>query len=144
MKLPVLRPPRPHTSPASSSQRKSGGCGKGEQPEDPALWAPRAWVFACLVASVGSSSLQPRRLLPARLLWPWDSPGRSTGVGCHFLLQGIFLTQGLNPFLLHCRQILYHLSHQGSPHYMKKGKFKAMCELFKSLSNKEGCMDTSL
>ena len=37
-----------------------------------------------------------------------------TGVGCHFLLQGIFLTQGLNPNLLHCRQILYHLNYQGS------------------------------
>ena len=37
------------------------------------------------------------------------------GVGCHLLLQGIFLTQGLNPGLWHCRQILYHLSHQGSP-----------------------------
>uniref|UniRef100_A0A8B9YL87 Nucleophosmin n=1 Tax=Bos mutus grunniens TaxID=30521 RepID=A0A8B9YL87_BOSMU len=38
-----------------------------------------------------------------------------TGVGCHALLQGIFPTQGSNPGLLHCRQILYHLSHQGSP-----------------------------
>ena len=44
---------------------------------------------------------------------PWDFPGKNTGVGCHFLLQGIFLTQGSNPGLLHCRQILY-LSHQGS------------------------------
>ena len=46
---------------------------------------------------------------------PWDFPGNSTGVDCHFLLQGIFPTQGLNPGLLHCRQTLYHLSHQGSP-----------------------------
>ena len=38
-----------------------------------------------------------------------------TGVGCHSLLEGIIPTQGLNPGLLHCRQILYHLSHQGSP-----------------------------
>ena len=36
-------------------------------------------------------------------------------MGCHFLLQGIFPTQGLSSGLLHCRQILYHLSHQGSP-----------------------------
>ena len=42
---------------------------------------------------------------------PWDFPGKNTGVGCHFLLQGIFLTQGSNLGLLHCRQILYHLSH---------------------------------
>ena len=38
---------------------------------------------------------------PARFLCPWDSPGKSTGVGYHFLHQGMFLTQGLNPFLLH-------------------------------------------
>ena len=40
--------------------------------------------------------------------------GNSTGVDCHFLLQGIFPNQGSNPGLLHCRQMLYHLSHQGS------------------------------
>ena len=48
-------------------------------------------------------------------LCPWDSPGKNTGVGCHFLLQGIFPTQGSNPSVLDCRQILYHLGHQGSP-----------------------------
>ena len=42
-------------------------------------------------------------------------PGKSTGVGCNFLLQGVFPTQGLNPALPHCRQTLYQLSHQGSP-----------------------------
>ena len=42
-----------------------------------------------------------------------DFPDKNTGVGCHFLHQGIFPTQGLNPGLLHCRQILYQLSHQG-------------------------------
>ena len=45
---------------------------------------------------------------------PWDFPGKATGVGCHFLPQGIFLTQGSNPGLLHFRQTLYHLSYQGS------------------------------
>ena len=44
-----------------------------------------------------------------------DCPGNNTGVGCHALLQGIFSTQGLNPDLSQCRQILYHLSHQESP-----------------------------
>ena len=62
-----------------------------------------------------SNSLQPHRLLPARLLCPWDSLGQNTRVGCHFLLQGIFLTQGLNLGLLNCRKILYRLSNQGSP-----------------------------
>ena len=50
-----------------------------------------------------------------RLLRPWDFLGKSTGVSCHCLLPGIFPTQGLNPGLLHCRQMLYCLSHQGSP-----------------------------
>ena len=50
-------------------------------------------------------------LQPARLLCPWDSPGRNIGVGCcHSLFQGIFPTQGLNLDLLHCRWILYQLS----------------------------------
>jgi len=45
----------------------------------------------------------------------WDSPGKNTGVGSHSLLQGIFLTQGSILGLLHGRQMLYHLCHQGSP-----------------------------
>ena len=58
------------------------------------------------------------------LMTPWavahqaslsrHSPGKDMGVGCHFLLQGIFLTQESNPGLLHCRQILYRLSYEGS------------------------------
>ena len=50
-----------------------------------------------------------------RLLCPWDSPGKNTGVGCRALLQGIFPAQGSNPSLLHCRRILYRRSHQGGP-----------------------------
>ena len=61
-----------------------------------------------------SDFLRPHGLQPTRLLRPWDFPGRNTGVGCHCLLQEIFLTQRLNPSLLHCRQMLYHLSHQGN------------------------------
>ena len=66
--------------------------------------------------SVVSDSLEPDGLWPARLLCALNSPGKNTGVGSHFLLQGIFPTQGLNPSLLHYRQILYCLSHQGSPY----------------------------
>ena len=44
---------------------------------------------------------------------PWNSPGKNTGVGSLSLFQGIFPTQGSNPGLLHCRQILCHLSYQG-------------------------------
>ena len=53
--------------------------------------------------------------MDTRLPRPWDFLSTSTGVGCCFLLQGIFPTQGLNPGLPHCRQMLYCLSHQGSP-----------------------------
>ena len=42
--------------------------------------------------SVASDSLRPHGLQPAKLFSPWESPGKNTGVGCHFLLQGIFLT----------------------------------------------------
>ena len=65
------------------------------------------------LCSVPSDSVQPHGLQPARLLCPWDSPGKNTGVDCHALLQGIFLTQGLNPHLLHLlhyRQSLYSLN----------------------------------
>ena len=68
-----------------------------------------------IICSVESDSLWPHGLYPTRLLCPWASPGKNTGVGSHSLLQGIFLTQGLNPGLLHCMQSLYHLSHQGRP-----------------------------
>ena len=47
-----------------------------------------------------SDSLQPHGLGLTRLLCPWDFPGKNTGVDCHFLLQGIFLTQGFNSCLL--------------------------------------------
>ena len=59
--------------------------------------------------------------LPSTAVTPRESvlaTGKSTGVGCHALFQGIFPIQGSNLGLLHCRQILYHLSHQGSIEYM--------------------------
>ena len=62
-----------------------------------------------------STLFQSHGLQPVRLLYPWDSLGKNTGMISHSLLQGIFLTQGSNPGLLHCRQIFYDLSHQGSP-----------------------------
>ena len=62
-----------------------------------------------------SNSVWCYGLQPARLLCPWNSPGKSTRLRCHTLLQRIFPTQGLNPGLLPCRQIFLPLSHQGSP-----------------------------
>ena len=59
-------------------------------------------------------------LQPTRLLYPWKSPGKKTGVGSHSLLRVIFWTQGLNLGLLHCRQILHHLNLAGySPQVAK-------------------------
>ena len=76
-------------------------------------------VMCARVLLVLSDSLRPHGLWPARLLCPWDSPGKNTGVGRgHACLQGMFPTQGSNPDLLHWRQILHHLSHQGSPKHM--------------------------
>ena len=96
---------------------------RGKKPQweytgKPSPW--RKWNVSC---SVMSNSLQPHGLQPARLLCPWNAPGKNTRVGCHALIQGIFLTQGSNLDLPHCRQILYHLSHQGSPP-LKEGRAK--------------------
>ena len=62
-------------------------------------------------------TLRPPGQLPTRLLCPWDSPDKSTGVGCHFLLQWIFLTQGSNAcllYLLHWQEASLSLYHLGS------------------------------
>ena len=64
--------------------------------------------------SIMSDSLQPQGLYS-----PWNSLGQNTGVGNLSLLQGIFPTQGWNPGLPHCRQILYQLSHKGSPRILE-------------------------
>ena len=75
----------------------------------------------CLVAKSCLTLLwPPSELSPTRLLCPWHFPGQNTGVDCHFLLQGIFQTQGLNPHLLHWQVGSWTLSHQG----------RVMCYLF--------------
>ena len=63
----------------------------------------RVWLFASPWTLVGQAPLS------------MGFPSKNTGMGCHFLLQGIFPPQGSNLDLLHCRQTLYHLSYQGSP-----------------------------
>ena len=73
---------------------------------------PGKWKWS---HSVVSNSLGHHGPQSTRPLHPWDFPGKNTGVGCHFLLQGIFPTQGLNPGLRHCRLMLYRLNHQGNP-----------------------------
>ena len=72
-------------------------------------------LHACSVTLSCQTLCNPIHCLDARLLCPWNSLGKDTEVGCHSYLQGIFLIRGSNPNLLHCRSILYHLSHQRSP-----------------------------
>ena len=76
---------------------------------------PREGPHVVILQVLVAHSLQPHGLQPARLPCPWDSLGKNTSVDCLSLLQGIFLTQGSNLGLWHCRQNLYHLSHRGSP-----------------------------
>ena len=67
-----------------------------------------------------SNPLRPHGLWPTRLLCPWDYPGKNTGVGFHFLLQGIFLTQGSNLcllYLLHWQADSLPLAPSGKPVY---------------------------
>ena len=71
---------------------------------------------------------------PSRLLCPWNSAGKKTGVGYQFLLQGISLTQESNLGLLHCRRILCHLSHYERP----------LCVLSKELWNLGGYAEYEL
>ena len=74
------------------------------------------WTLMVVVGQSLSRArlLRPHGLQPTTLLCPWDFPSKNSGVGCHFLLQVIFLTQESNPDLLHCRRILCQLSHKGS------------------------------
>ena len=83
-------------------------------------------LFMLMVLSLGeidilsnsineSCSVVSNYLQPYGLYSPWNFPGQNTGVASLSLLQRVFSTQGLNPGILHCRQILYKLSHKGSP-----------------------------
>ena len=71
-------------------------------------------LFSLMWSESESCSVVSDSLWPQGLYSPWNSPGQNTGVSSLSLLQGIFPTQGANPGLPHCRQILYQLSHKGS------------------------------
>ena len=105
-------------------------------------------VWACPVSSVISGSLQALELWPTKLLYPWNFPGKDTGVGFHALLQGTFLIQGSNPCLLHCRWILYHWA-TGKAWFMYE-ETKTVCAHLKQCNQKlqstfffEECVDQS-
>jgi len=80
-----------------------------------------AWYFCqlCELKWSESLSVMSDSLGPHGLYRSWNSPGQNTGMDSFSLLQGIFPSQGLNPGLLHCRWILYQLSHRGSPRILE-------------------------
>ena len=72
-------------------------------------------LHVTIISRNGSLLLCKIRKVKWKLYSPWNSPGQNTWVGSCSLLQGVFPTQGWSPGLPHCKQILYQLSHQGSP-----------------------------
>ena len=104
----LIQNPRTNWNPGPSSQSY------GFSSSHVQVWEldhKEGWSESC---SVTSKSLWPHELYSL-----WSSPGQNTGVGIRSLLQGILPTQGWNPGFPHCRQILYQLSHKGSPRILE-------------------------
>ena len=138
---------RPQDTPSHAACGRSRSVlGRGWGACEPLQWArgscvifvSQGWSLSCVAKGVAnvlleiafsSAAVIQRKekvtqlcpaLQPPWLNSPWNSPGQYTGVGSLSLLQGIFSTQGRsNPGLLHCRWILYHLSHQGNPRILE-------------------------
>ena len=102
-------------------------------------FSPKQWELRVRKSEVKSFSrvrlFATPQTVAYRLLCPWDSPGNSTGVDCHSLLQGIFPTWGSNPGLPNCRQTLYRLSHQESPFSKKDPVNSNVSPLFSPCSD---------
>ena len=77
------------------------------------------YAVLCLVTQLCPTLCNPMAYSPQDSSVHGDSPGKNTGVGYHAFLQGLFPTQGSNPGFSHCRQIIYQLSHQGSPRILE-------------------------
>ena len=87
-------------------------------------------MCVCLVTQWCLTLYDPMDCSPPGSSVHGNSPGRNTRVDCHALLQGIFLTQGSNPGLLHYRQIIYCLSHQGGPRILEWGSLSLFQGIF--------------
>ena len=118
MAIPIRTHPDPNIriSGISGLTTENPECGRCVIPllhtQNPRLGASWSYKRMCVLScSVVSGSLRP-----ARLLCPWDFSGKNTGVDCHFLLQGIFLIQGLKLCLLHWQADSLPLSYLGRPH----------------------------
>ena len=122
--------PRSEPSPQDTLRKETAGDSSSQETQYcSSLETPfiLALVCACVLSCFSHAWLFaiPWTVAPQAPL-SMGFPSKNTGVGCHSLLQGTFLTQGSNPDLLHCRRILYCLSHQGSP-----GHFGEMLKEFK-------------
>ena len=93
----------------TNHQRNANECHKEISPHAVLRLVTQSWLTLC----------DPMDCSPPGSSDHGDSPGQNTVVGFHAFFQGIFPTQGSNPGLPHCRQILYHLSHQGSPRILE-------------------------
>ena len=102
------------------------------------LWKAHVMEYcACyFVAKLYVILLRPQGLQLTRILCPWDFLGKNTGVCCHLLLQDIFVTQRLNPWLLHWQADFLPLTHQGSP-----VEYYAAIKMNKTVSLLERWMD---
>ena len=92
------------------------------------LYGIQWWICLIMYSSKPMERTMPKVLIESiscvqhfcdPMDFPWDFPGKNTWVGCHFLLQRTFPTQGSNPSLLHCKWILYQLSHKGTPRILE-------------------------
>ena len=79
------------------------------------VWVPLSWDLSIVQSFSRAQLFATPWTVAHQVLCPWGSPGKNTGVGCHFLLQGIFPTPGLNSVLLHWQADSLPLSHQRSP-----------------------------
>ena len=107
-----LQQPKSHWILMSPFHKWQNGCSKRLQ--DLPIQMKRCSILL-IIRESKSHSVVSSSLRPHGLYSPWNSTGQNPGVGSWSLLQGIFPTQGMNSGLLHCRQILYQLSHEGSP-----------------------------
>ena len=96
------------------------------------LWKVYAMeYYSCYFVAKLYVILRPQGLQLTRILCPWDFPGKNTGVCCHFLLQGIFLTQKLKSWFLHWQADYLPLTHQGNPvEYYSLIKMNKIVSLF--------------
>ena len=99
---------------------------------------PEAWSRLCICQASFLMTLAMSGV-PHSGPGTWDFPGKTIGVGCYFLPQGTFLTQGSNVGLLYCRQILYHLSHQGNTTLLLNYVFQEL--RYSSMFNPQNCWE---